>query len=165
MDSRQRLMATLDGRPVDRPAVSFYEIGGFQVDPADPDPYNIYNAPSWQPLLRLAEEQTDVIRMGGIHGLPGMSRPGEELFSQETWTEGDSRFTHTSVEVAGRTLTQLIRRVQPDRFEDLIALLALFRPGPLESGMTDEYVERRNGRRPIDYPLSLIHISEPTRPY
>ncbi len=110
MNARQRLMATLEGKPVDRPAVSFYEIGGFQVDPADPDPYNIYNAPSWQPLLRLAEEQTDVIRMGGIHGLPGMSRPGEDLFSPETWTEGDSRFTRTSVEVGGRTLTQLIRR-------------------------------------------------------
>ena len=34
-------MATLRGEPVDRPAVSFYEIGGFQSDPADPDPYNI----------------------------------------------------------------------------------------------------------------------------
>ena len=49
-------------------------------------------------------------------------------------------------------MTNLIRRVQPNRFEDLIALLALYRPGPLESGMTDEYVERRNGDRPISYP-------------
>jgi hypothetical protein len=60
---RERLLATLRGRPVDRPAVSFYEIGGFAVDPSDPDPFNIYNAPDWQPLLRLAEEQTDLIRM------------------------------------------------------------------------------------------------------
>jgi len=49
-------------------------------------------------------------------------------------------------------MTALIKRVQPDRFEDLIALLALFRPGPLESGMTDEFVERRGGRQPITYP-------------
>ena len=63
MTGRERLMATLRGEPVDRPAVSFYEIGGFQVDPADPDPYNIYNSPDWQPLLRLAEECTDLIRM------------------------------------------------------------------------------------------------------
>ena len=41
MTRRERLMATLRGEPVDRPAVSFYEIGGFQSDPADPDPYNI----------------------------------------------------------------------------------------------------------------------------
>ncbi|MCD5415829.1 DNA polymerase III subunit alpha [Candidatus Bipolaricaulota bacterium] len=49
-------------------------------------------------------------------------------------------------------MTALIRRVQPDRFEDLIALLALYRPGPLESGMTDDYAERRNGRQEITYP-------------
>ncbi len=49
-------------------------------------------------------------------------------------------------------MTGLIKRVRPDRFEDLIALLALYRPGPLESGMTDEYVERRHGRRPVTYP-------------
>ena len=59
MTRRERLMATLRGEPVDRPAVSFYEIGGFPIDPADPDPYNIYNAPDWQPLLQLAEEHTD----------------------------------------------------------------------------------------------------------
>ncbi len=60
---RERLMATLRGKPVDRPAVNFYEVGGFQVDPSDPDELNVYNDPSWQPLLRLAEEQTDLIRM------------------------------------------------------------------------------------------------------
>ena len=63
MTRRERLMATLRGEPVDRPAVSFYEIGGFRIDPADPDPYNIYNSPDWQPLLQLAEEHTDIIRM------------------------------------------------------------------------------------------------------
>ena len=49
-------------------------------------------------------------------------------------------------------MRNLIRRVQPNRFEDLIALLALYRPGPLESGMTDEYVERRHGRKEKTYP-------------
>ena len=47
-------MATLLGKPVDRPAVNFYEIGGFNIDPSDPDNFNVYNDPSWQPLLRLA---------------------------------------------------------------------------------------------------------------
>ena len=49
-------------------------------------------------------------------------------------------------------MTGLIRRVQPDRFADLVALLALYRPGPLESGMTDDYVERRHGRQKVSYP-------------
>jgi DNA polymerase-3 subunit alpha len=54
-------------------------------------------------------------------------------------------------QLEGSGMTGLIRRVQPNCFEDLIALLALYRPGPLESGMTDEYVERRHGRRTVAY--------------
>ena len=65
MTRRERLMATLQGRPVDRPAVSFYEIGGFAVDGDNPDEFNVYNDPSWRPLLQLAEEKTDLIRMCG----------------------------------------------------------------------------------------------------
>ncbi len=51
------------GEPVDRPPVSFNGTGGFTVEPDDPDPYNLYNAPGRQPPLRLAEEHTDLIRM------------------------------------------------------------------------------------------------------
>ncbi len=43
----------------------------------------------------------------------------------------------------------LLQRVKPDRFEDLIALLALYRPGPLESGMVDLYVNRKRGKEPV----------------
>jgi len=60
-------------------------------------------------------------------------------------------------------MTNLIRRVQPDRFEDLVALLALYRPGPLESGMTDDYVERRRGRKQVSYAHpSLKEVLEET---
>jgi len=60
-------------------------------------------------------------------------------------------------------MTNLIRRVQPDKFEDLVALLALYRPGPLESGMTDDYVERRRGRKPVSYAHpSLREVLEET---
>ena len=60
-------------------------------------------------------------------------------------------------------MTNLIRRVRPDRFEDLIALLALYRPGPLESGMTDDYVERRRGLKPVTYAHpSLREVLEET---
>ncbi|MEA3355872.1 MAG: DNA polymerase III subunit alpha [Candidatus Bipolaricaulota bacterium] len=48
-------------------------------------------------------------------------------------------------------MQSLIRRIAPDRFEDLVALLALHRPGPLESGMADDYVERRHGRQQVTY--------------
>ncbi|KPL10309.1 MAG: hypothetical protein AMS26_21605 [Bacteroides sp. SM23_62] len=63
MTPRERLIATLKGDKVDRPAVSFYEIGGFNIDPDDPDKFNVYNSPSWKPLLQLADNHTDIIRM------------------------------------------------------------------------------------------------------
>lgn len=44
-------------------------------------------------------------------------------------------------------MIRLIRKMKPDRFDDLIAILALFRPGPLQSGMVDDYVERKHGRQ------------------
>ena len=63
MNRRERLMATLRGETVDRPAVSFYEIGLKKRNPDDPDEFNVYNGPTWRPLVELAEEQTDVIRL------------------------------------------------------------------------------------------------------
>ena len=53
-------------------------------------------------------------------------------------------------------MRDLIRRLKPDRFEDLVALMALYRPGPLESGMADQYVERKHGREPVLYPHPLL---------
>ena len=49
-------------------------------------------------------------------------------------------------------MQNLLRRLKPESFEDIIAILALYRPGPLDSGMVDEFIERRNGNRPIRYP-------------
>lgn len=49
-------------------------------------------------------------------------------------------------------MTNLVKKLQPDVFEDLGALVALFRPGPLGSGMVDVFVDRKHGRQPITYP-------------
>ncbi|MFI5307952.1 MAG: DNA polymerase III subunit alpha [Polyangiales bacterium] len=46
----------------------------------------------------------------------------------------------------------LIKRLKPDCFEDIIALCALYRPGPLGSGMVDDYVEGKHGRKKVQYP-------------
>ncbi len=48
-------------------------------------------------------------------------------------------------------MRDLLVRIRPDRFADLSAILALFRPGPLGSGMVDQYVERKHGRQAIAY--------------
>jgi len=114
-------MATLRGQSVDRPAVNFYEIGGFAVDPSDPDPFNVYNDPSWQPLLQLAEEQTDLIRMRSpvksrsydVELTPetlSIDHPRDEFFKVEKWTENGRSFIRKTLKVAGRTMTSLTRR-------------------------------------------------------
>ncbi|HET9949996.1 MAG TPA: DNA polymerase III subunit alpha [Longimicrobiales bacterium] len=56
-----------------------------------------------------------------------------------------------------------LRAMRCDRFEDLVATNALIRPGPLDSGMADVYVDRKLGRQPVTYPHpSLVKILEPT---
>ena len=49
-------------------------------------------------------------------------------------------------------MRELIKKMQPDCFEDMIALVALYRPGPLGSGMVDNFVDRKRGNEPIAYP-------------
>ncbi len=48
-------------------------------------------------------------------------------------------------------MKDLLVRMKPERFDDLIALVALYRPGPLESGMVNDFVDRKHGRKPITY--------------
>src|SRR5690606_25227712 len=61
-------------------------------------------------------------------------------------------------QLESRGMRDLIKRLKPDCFDDLVALIALFRPGPLQSGMVDDFINRRRARggSPIDYlPPSL----------
>ncbi|WMQ74978.1 MAG: DNA polymerase III subunit alpha [Sodalis sp.] len=55
-------------------------------------------------------------------------------------------------QLESRGMKDLIKRLQPDCFEDMIALVALFRPGPLQSGMVDNFIDRKHGREAISYP-------------
>jgi DNA polymerase III subunit alpha len=60
-------------------------------------------------------------------------------------------------------MKKLIRDQKPDCFDDLVALVALFRPGPLQSGMVDDFINRKHGRDKVNYPHpSLEHILRPT---
>lgn len=66
-------------------------------------------------------------------------------------------------QLESRGMKDLIRRLRPDSFEDIIALVALFRPGPLQSGMVDDYINVKHGRKKAEYPHpTLIPILEPT---
>ena len=71
-------------------------------------------------------------------------------------------------QLESRGMKDLIKRVEPSCFEDIVALVALFRPGPLQSGMVDDFINRKHGRAELAYPhpkyqhQDLQPILEPT---
>ncbi|HXM70704.1 MAG TPA: DNA polymerase III subunit alpha, partial [Thermoanaerobaculia bacterium] len=82
-----------------------------------------------------------------------------------TYTLLKSCRTTAVFQLESRGMKDLIRRLQPDCFEDIVALVALFRPGPLQSGMVDDFINRKHGRSDgaIDYlHPSLEPILKPT---
>ncbi len=66
-------------------------------------------------------------------------------------------------QLESRGMKDLIKRLQPDCFEDIVALVALFRPGPLQSGMVDDFIDRKHGRAKVEYPHpDLERVLKPT---
>jgi len=110
MTRRERLMATLRGDPVDRPAVSFYEINGLTQKSDDPDPFNIYSHPSWRPLLDLARNHTDRIVLRGVAFDSISPDPLTGLTREETTLAGGSRRVTRTIAAGKRTLATRTRR-------------------------------------------------------
>lgn len=110
MDSRTRLLNALTGKPVDRIPVNFYEIGGFAVNPDDPDPFNVYNDPSWRPLIELAEQETDLIRMVKPKLIPASNNCRDEFFHVRKEERDGARYTHVEVHIGNKVLTETRRR-------------------------------------------------------
>ncbi len=66
-------------------------------------------------------------------------------------------------QLESRGMKDLIKRLQPDCFEEIIALVALFRPGPLQSGMVDDFIDRKHGRAKVEYPHPMAaELLKPT---
>src|SRR6185295_14240973 len=93
-----------------------------------------------------------------INALPEMS--GKPLEMAHLPMEDKSTYdllktgqTTAIFQLESRGMKDLIRRLKPDRFEDVVALVALFRPGPLESGMVQDFIDRKHSTTgaPIDY--------------
>lgn len=75
------------------------------------------------------------------------------------------RACHTTAvfQLESRGMKDLIKRFQPDNFEEIIALGALYRPGPLQSGMVDDFINRKHGRAKIEYlHPKLTQVLKPT---
>ncbi|GAP66527.1 DNA-directed DNA polymerase III PolC [Mizugakiibacter sediminis] len=66
-------------------------------------------------------------------------------------------------QLESRGMKELVKKLQPDVFDDIVALVALFRPGPLQSGMVDDFIDRKHGRAAVDYPHPALEpILRPT---
>ena len=86
-------------------------------------------------------------------------RTGEEIDLQAIPLDDEATYaliregrTNGVFQLESAGMKALVRRLAPTEFRELIAILALYRPGPLESGMVDDYIERKHGRQPVTYP-------------
>lgn len=75
------------------------------------------------------------------------------LDDPETYRLLSSGQTTGVFQLESRGMRELLKRLEPRRFEDLIALVALYRPGPLGSGMVDDFIKRKKGLIPVEYEL------------
>ena len=76
------------------------------------------------------------------------------LDDKPTYTLLQKAETTAVFQLESRGMKELIKKLKPDCLEDLIALVALFRPGPLQSGMVDDFINRKHGRAELAYPHS-----------
>ncbi len=85
------------------------------------------------------------------------------MYDEPTFALLKTHMTTAVFQLESRGMKDLVRKLQPDTFEDIIALVALFRPGPLQSGMVDDFIARKHGRSAVSYPHPLLEaILKPT---
>jgi DNA polymerase-3 subunit alpha len=101
-------------------------------------------------IIDWAKRMIDVKRAReGLEPLNIMAIPLED---PETFALLKRCETTAVFQLESRGMKDLIKRLQPDCFEDIIALVALFRPGPLQSGMVDNFINRKHGREELSFP-------------
>jgi DNA polymerase-3 subunit alpha len=99
--------------------------------------------------LSMMEETLSNISRNGKK-TPDITRlPMDDKLTFEMLKKGD---TMGVFQLESSGMRQLLKKLSPDSFQDIIAVLALYRPGPLGSGMVDQYIERKRGRSPVTYP-------------
>jgi uroporphyrinogen-III decarboxylase len=109
MTRKERLMASIKGQEVDRPPVCFYEITGYDENPSDNDPFNIYTDPSWMPVIELAKEKTDRI----VRRYPSFKHRNasqEKRTEIKRYMEDGSAYEVHTINAGGRLLTLKTRR-------------------------------------------------------
>jgi DNA polymerase-3 subunit alpha len=101
-------------------------------------------------------------------GLPDLNINFIPLDDKPTFQMLQRAETTAVFQLESRGMKELIKKLKPDCLEDMIALVALFRPGPLQSGMVDDFINRKHGREAISYPhqdyqyAGLVPVLKPT---
>ena len=112
MTRRERLMASIRGQDVDRPPVCFYEITGYDENPFNEDPFNIYSDPSWKPVIELAKEKTDrIVRRSASFKHEGVGR--QKHTEIKSYMQDASLYEVRTINAGGRILSSQTRR-DPD---------------------------------------------------
>jgi DNA polymerase-3 subunit alpha len=105
--------------------------------------------------LTIIQRALDLIR---ARGNPDFRLEDLPLDDKATYEAVSAGRTTGVFQLETRGITDLVRRIRPDSIDDIIATIAMFRPGPLGSGMVDDFVERKHGRQKTTY---LIPQLEP----
>ncbi len=93
----------------------------------------------------------DAAPLRAAQGLPGIDIRAIPLDDVPTYQLIQRMETTAVFQLESDGMRKLIRRLKPDSFDDLVALVALFRPGPLQSGMVDDFVDRKHGKARVEY--------------
>ncbi|MFG6138408.1 DNA polymerase III subunit alpha [Halomonas sp. B23F22_10] len=101
-------------------------------------------------IIDWALEMVDKVRVK--EGLGALNIDAIPLDDKPTFEMLKKAETTAVFQLESRGMKELIKRLLPDSLEDMIALVALFRPGPLQSGMVDDFINRKHGRAEVAYP-------------
>ncbi|TBR43460.1 DNA polymerase III subunit alpha [Marinomonas agarivorans] len=110
----------------------------------------------------------NINEMHALEGKPPLDISLIDLEDKATYDLLQRAETTAVFQLESRGMKELIKKLLPSRFEDIIALVALYRPGPLGSGMVDDFINRKHGRSELAFPHpdyqheDLIPVLEPT---
>ena len=108
-------------------------------------------------LTIIAKALVIINRVRAEKGEPPLDVAAVPMTDAKSFTLLKTCRTTAVFQLESRGMKDLVRRLQPDCFEDIVALVALFRPGPLQSGMVDDFIDRKHGK--IDGPIDYLHPS------
>ncbi len=100
-----------------------------------------------QTALRLINQQRDLDPAGERLDIDTIRKDDPDVFKMIS--RGD---TTGVFQLESSGFREILKKLKPDCLEDIVAAVALYRPGPLEGGMVDDFIDRKHGRKKVEYP-------------